>query len=121
MLAKTSWYKRKRKSEEEEEGDKPKKRKIWKEQDEKIEKREAPNQGKSKAVIFVPYTQHSELAKELRQSEPKLEELSGYKLKVVERAGSRLEDLLCKSVHGMVKIAAENSACSAELKKKQEN
>ena len=47
-------------------------------------------------MIFCPYTNHSDLAKELRKSEEKLQELTGYKLKVVERAGIRLEDLLHK-------------------------
>ena len=34
---------------------------------------------------------------ELRQAEEKLEELTGYSLKVVERAGSKLVDLLTSS------------------------
>ena len=49
---------------------------------------------KVKAVMFVPYTRNSALAKELRQAEEKLGELTGYKLKIVERAGNKLVDLL---------------------------
>ena len=44
--------------------------------------------------MFVPYTPYSELAKKLREAEEKLESLTGYRLKVVERAGAKLEDLL---------------------------
>ena len=52
------------------------------------------SQSKAKAVIFTPFTTNSELAKSLREAEVRLESLTGYKLKVVERAGSRLEDVL---------------------------
>ena len=44
--------------------------------------------------MFVPYTLYSEVAKELREAEEKLESMTGYRLKVVERAGAKLEDLL---------------------------
>ena len=43
------------------------------------------------------FTPNGELAKDLRMAEVKLAKLTGYKLKVVERAGTRLEDLLTKS------------------------
>ena len=42
---------------------------------------------KAKAVIFTPFTTKSELAKILQEAEVRLETLTGYKLKVVERAG----------------------------------
>jgi hypothetical protein len=48
----------------------------------------------SKAVIFVPYTHGSRLTKRLREVEMTLEEQTGYRLKIVERGGRRLEDLL---------------------------
>ena len=48
---------------------------------------------KVKAVIFVPYTHGSFLAKKLREAEFKLEDLTGYRLKVVERAGTTLEHI----------------------------
>ena len=97
LLEKTSWYKAKRKREDEEMGERKKRKKLWKGKENNGEKREDPNQGKAKAVLFAPYTHHSTLARDLRQAELKLEELTGYKLKVVERAGMRLEDLLCKA------------------------
>ena len=49
------------------------------------------------AVIFVPFTTHNALAKSMREAEEKLGKLTGYKLKVVERAGTKLDDILHKS------------------------
>ena len=54
-------------------------------------------QTKVKAVLFAPYTSGSVLAQELRKAEEKMEELTGYRLKVMERAGQKLSDLLVKS------------------------
>ena len=50
-----------------------------------------------KAVMFVPFTMGSKLAKSLRDAEEKLCSITGYRLKVVEKAGDKLEDLLAKS------------------------
>ena len=47
--------------------------------------------------MFVPYTINSGLAKELREAEEMLFKLTGYKLKIVERSGTTLEELLHKS------------------------
>ena len=97
LLEKTSWYKQKRKREEDEEdeiGEKKRRKKLGGATE---KKKNVQSSGKVKAVMFTPYTHQSELAKELRQAETKLEELTGYKLKVVERAGMRLEDLIRKS------------------------
>ena len=96
---KTSWYKKKRKKDEEdekEEGESSgKRRKDEKEiKEEKVERKE---EKKVKAVLFSPYTKNSALAMKLREAEEKLATLTGYKLKIVERAGTKLEDLLTKS------------------------
>ena len=48
----------------------------------------------AKAVIFVQYTKGNTLAKRMR--EVKLEEMTGYKMKIVERGGSKLEDILVR-------------------------
>ena len=45
-------------------------------------------------MMFVPYTPYSELARRMRESEEKMEGLTGYKLKIVERAGMKIVDLL---------------------------
>ena len=49
------------------------------------------------AVIMVPFTRGSELAKRVRQYEMMSREQSGWYLKVVERAGDSLTDLLHRS------------------------
>ena len=82
LTAKTTWYKKKKGMENEEEEKREKylyRRKemgVLKERKEKEEK-------KTKAVMFVQFTPHSELAKRLRTAEEKLGELIGYKLKIV--------------------------------------
>ena len=50
-----------------------------------------------KAVMFVPYTVGSELARRIRQTESTLQEMTGYRLKIVERSDLKLEDILHKS------------------------
>ena len=58
---------------------------------------ELANKNKTKAVLFVPFTVGSLLAKRLREAEEVLLVTTGYKLKIVERGGSKLEDILHKS------------------------
>ena len=50
-----------------------------------------------KAVMFVPYTVGSKLAKKMREAENTMQEMTGYRLKIVERAGTKLEDVLTKA------------------------
>ena len=50
-----------------------------------------------KAVIFVPNTDNSELASEVRDMIQKLRPWTSINLKVVERAGDKIADILCKS------------------------
>jgi hypothetical protein len=50
-----------------------------------------------KAVVFVPYTSHSNLANGLRTNEEKLEGMTGSRMKVVEKGGIKLVDLLHKA------------------------
>ena len=108
LLGKTNWYK-KRKREEEEEGLGGSKR--FKNGDSQIGRRNMKpeekvanpegnvRQGRQEpvAVMFVPYTIGSGLAKELREAEEMLYKLTGYRLKIVERSGTTLEMLLHKS------------------------
>ena len=61
----------------------------------KAEKTDKMNdKNKAKAVLFVLYTIGSTLAKRMREAEEKLMGITGYKLKIVERGGTKLEDLL---------------------------
>ena len=55
------------------------------------------SKNKIKAVMFIPYTKHSELAHRMRDSEMKMESMTFYKLKIVERGGTKLVDMLHKA------------------------
>ena len=45
----------------------------------------------------MPYTKGGRLAKDLREHELTMEKITGYRLKIVERAGEKLENILHKS------------------------
>ena len=72
---------------------------TWKAQLENISKNEMQKgkEKKVKAVMFVPYTPGSELAKRLRKAEEMIQDMTGYRLKIVERAGLKLQDALTKA------------------------
>ena len=94
LLEKTTWYKDRKRDDEEYDGKKSQKMgcKGGRVRDDRKKKKKG--KGIVKAVLFVPYTHGSRLAKRLREAEMKLEELTGYRLKIVERGGRRLEDML---------------------------
>ena len=48
------------------------------------------------AVMFVPFTKGSQLARRMCETELTMEQMSGYKLKIVERGGIKLEHILVK-------------------------
>ena len=48
------------------------------------------------SVLFVPHTTDSNLAKKLREKEETLKEITGNKIKIVERAGVKLQDILVR-------------------------
>ena len=52
---------------------------------------------KIKAVMFVPHTPGSELAKKLRENEEHLVKITGTKVKIIERTGTKIQDLLTRS------------------------
>ena len=54
-------------------------------------------QTKIKSVMFVPFTRHSELAMRLRKNEERMEKQTGYRLKIVEKGGTKLVDILHKA------------------------
>ena len=58
-----------------------------------LDKKEEP----AKAIIFVQHTINSELAHEIKKVIQTLKPWTGINLKVVERAGDRIEDILHKS------------------------
>ena len=48
------------------------------------------------SVLFVPHTNDSILAKKIREKEEKIKDITGNRIKVVERAGVKLQDILVK-------------------------
>ena len=113
LLEKTNWYKEKNSKRKIEEKDskyqhnppKRRKRNAGKNKDKVITNNKDKNNmdkeqtagKKIKAVMFVPYTKHSELAARLRENEEKMEQLTGYRMKIVEKGGTKLVDVLHKS------------------------
>ena len=104
LLEKTSWFKgnRKRKIENAESKYKynppTKRRKKNRKQTEMTEMGDKQEPAKKiKGVMFVPYTKHSELAIRLRENEERMESLTGYKIKIVEKGGTKLVDMLHKA------------------------
>ena len=98
-LEKTSWYKgnNKRKLENKEskyQYNPPSKKRKRGQQQGNMKK---DPKKKVKAVMFVPYTRHSELATRLRESEERMCDITGYKLKIAEKGGTKLVDILHKA------------------------
>ena len=92
LLEKVTWYKQKIKRDAEEEKDLPqmKRCKTGEEIKRRMEKepeKEANMTDPVKAVMFIPFTVGSGLAKKLKEAEEKMQSLTGYWLKMVERAG----------------------------------
>ena len=100
ILEKSSWYREKRKREDDadpkrihrETGDN-RKRKVM----HNTKQGDKQKVGEIKTVMFVPYTPGSELARRMREAETNLQEITGYRVKIVERTGTKLEDLLHKA------------------------
>ena len=88
ILAKTNWYKSKKKSEE---GPATSTRGKGKQKAEKI----SPGEREIRSLLFVPRTKGGELAKRLRREEEKISEMTGYKIKIVERSGGQVRRILC--------------------------
>ena len=63
-----------------------------------------------KTVIFIPQTENSMLAKMLREEETVMEKLTGYRVKYVEKAGTNLGDVLCRSDHWAGRLC-DRQAC----------
>jgi hypothetical protein len=100
LLEKTNWYKENKKRKLEDQESKfqyshPAKKRKRGQQHETTNT--GDNKKKVKAVMFVPYTKHSELATRLREGEEKMENMTGYKLKIVEKGGTKLVDILHKA------------------------
>jgi hypothetical protein len=111
LLEKVTWYKTKRKREGEEDENKesqysPSKRtrrdahgqrEQCQPMDKTMAKTNVMHKENVKAVMFVPYTVGSMLAKRMREAENTLQEMTGFRLKIVERSGTKLENVLAKA------------------------
>ena len=91
-MQKTTWYKQKKKPEEEKEKGSGKKGR-----EAEREKPEIQGRTKVKAVMFVTQTKGSILAKKLRENQLEMEKMTGRRMKIVERAGEKIEDILHQS------------------------
>ena len=109
LTEKTKWYKTKKSGERE----KPYENRGGKTK-RKINKSGTKNT--VKAVVFVPRTRGGELARELRDKEYELEKLTGYRLKIVERAGVSLERLLHQSNPWQGEICGRDSCMLCQTK-----
>ena len=122
LTEKENWYRDTKTSEgadrDKEEENVPERSKKRKRIDEKDGVVRKNPQGTSvvKAAMFVPYTPHSKLAMELRELEYELEKIIGYRLKIVERAGNKLEDLLTSSNPWKGKICERQGCMLCESK-----
>ena len=61
------------------------------------DREQSENNSKIQTVIFVQHTPYSELAKRMRKKLDSLERLGKFKVKLVERAGNKIVDILHKS------------------------
>ena len=99
LVSKENWYKQQETQENScgQENTKENARKGVPEKPETSSKKNKNQESKIKAVMFVPFTQGSELAKLLRENEENLVKLTGSKVKIVERTGTKIQDLLTRS------------------------
>ena len=113
LMEKTSWFKDKRRDEHDEQEDRDQGKGAARSGGEagsgsrtagssstvsrKDQKAGGGGGNQVKSVIFVPHTPGSALAKNMREGEIMLEKTTGYKMKIVERAGDSLENLLHRS------------------------
>ena len=100
LLQKTSWYKdRKNSMEDDSVDDRVIKDELRKNKNGRLRdvRKGCVKASTVKSVMFVPYTHGSKLAKKLREAEQTLESQTGWRIKIVERGGIRLEDMLHKA------------------------
>ena len=67
--------------------------------------------------MFIPYTKHPELAQRMRDNEEKMESMTGYRLKIVERGGTKLVDMLHKANPWAGQDCARSGCLLCETKK----
>ena len=86
LFEKTSWFK-----------ERERKRILTKRtQNSSAQKRKPGPQLEIKSVMFVPRSEKGELLKRLKEEESKLADLTGYRVRLVERSGTQLSRILCQ-------------------------
>ena len=104
LMEKETWYRTEKNRDE----DKPEDWELpdgWKVEKKRGEKRKADSttagekRGKKriKGVMFIPHTHHSELAGDMRTSENHFEEVTDFRVKMVEKAGIKVGSLLTEN------------------------
>ena len=108
----TEWYKKGGRDEIEEESERSGKeekersrawrgwrigRKMGRKYTNNEERATAVEEGLVRGVLFLPFTENSELARRVRERLKQLEEISSLRVRVVERTGEKLVDLIHKS------------------------
>ena len=97
LTGREDWYRQKRDREtDDEEEYKPQYRGMKKKR-KKVTLEKDMQSSNNIAVMFVPFTARGELARRLRDAEAQLERQTGYRIKIVERTGTKIEDLLHRS------------------------
>ena len=98
LNGKSSWFKNKPvDKDEEEQKKKEKKERLDPKQKQRGDGEKEKKRLDPKAVMFIPYTPNSELAKELRKVEDMMEEMSGKRIKIVEKTRVQLKRILVKT------------------------
>ena len=90
LIQRESWYKNSKKREDDEENNVKKKKKN-------LKKESGSAQAPIVSLMFVPYSQHSELIGRLKKVEATVSAVTGDKVVLAERSGKKLRDLLHKS------------------------
>ena len=95
LLSKTNWYKSKKRDE-----DKNEKEVSNKKSDKPGKNRQRDDGNKEPdvtSVLFVPRTENGEFAKRMKKAEEEISTVTGDRVKVVEKSGTMLKDILHKS------------------------
>ena len=88
LIQRECWYKNTKKREDDDNGLKKKKNR---------KKESGPGRAPIVSLMFVPYSQHSELIGMLKKVEANVSAVTGDKVVLAERSGKKLRDLLHKS------------------------
>ena len=99
LMEKETWYKTKNKKPEDRPVDWELPEGCKEERKGGKKRKREPDDGKKKrkkvkGVMFIPHTHHSEMAEDFRETENKFEEMTNYRLKMVEKAGVKEVDML---------------------------